>query len=213
MTSKSTDPTRKRLRSQDPDLIVVVGSGESKQEFECYSQILCYKCDHFDTMLSHSMKEKNTSRIELPDNDPEEWELFYDFIDPVTSQETQVTADNAMMLVPWFHEYQMDDLCEKCDKVLYQTRCAEISSKFLYSSQAAEELFDFLEFSDRYSLESSTSKALMELVDLIINRFGFFKQNRDKFTKILVFYERYSTNEQLKTYLTTSSKNTKAFFW
>ena len=42
----------KRLRSQPPDIIVVVGSGDNTQEFKCYSQILCYMCDHFDTILT-----------------------------------------------------------------------------------------------------------------------------------------------------------------
>lgn len=74
----------KKLRSQDPDIIVVVGNDQdnNKQEFKCYSFILCYASDYFDTMLSHSLLEKQTSKIELPDKDPEEWKEFYKFMDP-----------------------------------------------------------------------------------------------------------------------------------
>lgn len=77
---------RKKLRSQKPDIIVSVGSGDNKQEFECYRFILCYGCDYFDTMLSHSLCETETSRIEFPDKDPEDWKLFLTSLIPTLQQ-------------------------------------------------------------------------------------------------------------------------------
>lgn len=54
MTSKLTKPPRKKLQSQNPDIVIVIGSGKNRQEFECYSQILCYSCPYFDTILKET---------------------------------------------------------------------------------------------------------------------------------------------------------------
>ncbi len=214
MISKLTEPPRKKLRSQDPDIVIVVGSGENKQEFECYSQILCYSCPYFDTMLSHSMKEKNRSRIELPDKDPEEWNVFYDFIDPVTSGEAQVTADNAMILVPWFHEYQMYNLCKKCDEIIsgddYVVRklfgIYHYRGLFTLKPEGLEtrrvenvmKLFDFIDFCDNYSLENSMSIALEQLAYMMEYYFDLWKQNQDLFKKLIELYQHYSNDERFR---------------
>lgn len=70
------------------------------KELECYSQIFCFGSEYFDTMLSHPMKEKETSSIELPDKTPEDWKLFYEFIDPSTIVGAKVTMDNVLVLAP-----------------------------------------------------------------------------------------------------------------
>ena len=88
------------------------------QEFECYRVVLSFATDYFDIMLSTSMKESQTSRISLPDKDPEEWKLFYTFVDPSLCREAKVTKANAMTLVPWFHEFQMTRLLDECDKFI-----------------------------------------------------------------------------------------------
>ena len=115
----NNEPKHKKLRSQPPDIIVAVGSGTNQKEFECYSQILCFASEYFDTMLSAPMRERTNARIEFPDKDPEEWKLFFNFIDPSTSHSTaaQVNKDNVFILAPWFHEHQMDFLFEQCDEI------------------------------------------------------------------------------------------------
>ncbi len=99
-SSENPQPPMKKLRSQQPDVVVVVGSGEwgNKQEFECYKLLLCYHCEYLDTMLSHQTKENETSRIELPDKDPEKWKVFHEFIDPPTIATVKVTNENATMM-------------------------------------------------------------------------------------------------------------------
>ena len=117
-----SSPMTKKIRSQSPDTTVAVGKGESMEEFECYKFVLAFASPFFDAMLSTDMSEKNSSRIELPDKDPEEWKLFYTFIDPSmignANHDATITEDVAMKLVPLFHEFQMESYVNKCDNVL-----------------------------------------------------------------------------------------------
>jgi hypothetical protein len=63
------------------------------------------------------MKEKDTGRIELPDKDPEEWKMFYDFVE--NSRYAKVEdGTRARILLPWFHEFQMTALVKECDDAL-----------------------------------------------------------------------------------------------
>eukprot|EP00339_Tiarina_fusa_P026926 CAMPEP_0117044608 /NCGR_PEP_ID=MMETSP0472-20121206/30913_1 /TAXON_ID=693140 ORGANISM="Tiarina fusus, Strain LIS" /NCGR_SAMPLE_ID=MMETSP0472 /ASSEMBLY_ACC=CAM_ASM_000603 /LENGTH=340 /DNA_ID=CAMNT_0004756397 /DNA_START=135 /DNA_END=1157 /DNA_ORIENTATION=- len=112
-------PGSKRVRSQEPDVTVVVGTGEDKEEFQCYRLVLSLASECFDAMLSAGMKENLESKIEFPDKTPQEWRLFYSFLDPATSRSAKISSDNVEALIPWFHEYQMSSLLEECDNVLH----------------------------------------------------------------------------------------------
>jgi hypothetical protein len=68
--------------SQPPDVTVVVGSGRSKQRFECYSALLSAASPVLDAMLSSGMKEGMKRRIKFAKKDPEVWSLFLECIDP-----------------------------------------------------------------------------------------------------------------------------------
>ncbi|KAL7529071.1 hypothetical protein ACHAXR_002780 [Thalassiosira sp. AJA248-18] len=115
-------PTPKKIRSQPADVIVAVGSDANMQEFECYKIALSFASPYFDAMLSVDMVENNSSRIEFPDKSPEEWKLFYSFIDPkkigAAKHDANISKDNAMTLTPWFHEFQMEAFLVECDQVL-----------------------------------------------------------------------------------------------
>ena len=128
---EAAQPSPKRVKSQPPDVVVVVGQGDAQVEFECYSTLLSFASEVFDTMLSTDMKEKRTHRIDLPDKNPEEWKMFYDFIEDrnakVEARERSgvrpsvilsETKERARLLLPWFHEFQMTALVEECDDVL-----------------------------------------------------------------------------------------------
>ena len=115
--SDATESSPKRVKSQPPDVVVAVGRGEAQVEFECYGTLLSFASEVFDTMLSTNMKEKNTHRIELPDKDPAEWKLFYDFVE--NSRYAKVKdGTRARILLPWFHEFQMTALVNECDDAL-----------------------------------------------------------------------------------------------
>ena len=118
----SEAPAPKRIRSSSPDVVVAVGTGDEMEEFECYRIALSFASPYFDALLSSNMRENNQSRIEFPDKSPEEWKVFYRFIDPSrmseSSHDAVVNEENVMMLTPWFHGFQMERFIETCDKVL-----------------------------------------------------------------------------------------------
>eukprot|EP00956_Cyclotella_meneghiniana_P010001 scaffold13803_cov51-Cyclotella_meneghiniana.AAC.4 len=60
----------KTITSHPPDVTVVVGSEDNKQEFQCYGVILAAASPVLDAMLSSGMAESENKRIEFPDKDP-----------------------------------------------------------------------------------------------------------------------------------------------
>lgn len=152
----------KRIRSASPDVIVAVGTGDNTEEFKCYRISLAHACPYFDAMLSSNMTENNESRIEFPNKEPDEWKMFYPFIDPFQIGEaTRPTIDdeNVMTLVPWFHEFQLNSLHQQCDdflsdKVLSLARAEKIDN---YWGLKLDESFwdrDMVENSNRSYEES-----------------------------------------------------------
>jgi hypothetical protein len=108
-----------------------LGSGENKQEFECYGVLLANASPVLDAMLSWGMTERVNRRIEFPDKNPEEWKLFLECIDPsrgalcedlsyydIPHENDALAESSVEVLVPWFHELQMDRYLMKCDDIL-----------------------------------------------------------------------------------------------
>ena len=104
----------KTMRAVEPDVTVTVGG----VDFLHYSTFLCCNSDYFDAMLSVDMKEKAEKRIEFVDKDPEEWKLFYSFIDPRTCNTAKLTTENVDRLLPWFHEFAMEHRLTECDTIM-----------------------------------------------------------------------------------------------
>ena len=48
---------------------------------------------YLDAMLSNDMVENNTSRIEFPDKDPDEWKIVYGYM----TRDTDIDDENAQM--------------------------------------------------------------------------------------------------------------------
>ena len=61
----------KRLRSQAL-IVVSVGQGNAKTEFECYQVALSFSSPYFDAMFSVDMAESRCGLVDLPDKDPAE---------------------------------------------------------------------------------------------------------------------------------------------
>jgi len=179
-------PPKKKLRSQPPDIIVAVGQGDNKTEFECYKFLLCCNSEYFDSMFSLPMRENETSRIHLPDKDPEEWKIFYEFFDPTTASLAKVTIDNAMTLAPWFHEYQMNALLAKCDNIIHDNI---IKDDNYIKADVLETLLDNLEFCENYSLKRSLEKAINELSVFVMNAHGFWTKNLKLLKRVFDIYK------------------------
>ena len=167
-------PPVKRLKSQPPDVVVAVGRGETQVEFECYTQLLSFASEVFDTMLGTNMKEKDTGRIELPDKDPEEWKLFYEFVEDRNAKvevinRSDETKTRARTLLPWFHEFQMTALIRECDDTLQKEGPTRYWAS--YSKEKRKEIFqlchELLSMSYVYDLPR-TQKRVSEVLSSAI---------------------------------------------
>ena len=158
-------PSLKKIRSQTPDVIVAVGQGHSMQEFYCYRVILSFASEYFDTMLSASMIENETGRIEFPNKDPLHWREFYSFIDPnklsVVETHTSIDVATAMKFVPWFHEFQMMSFLNKCDIVLAGSVDKNVADgvDVGYSNGFFREIVELLLLACTYDLDRTIDKA------------------------------------------------------
>jgi hypothetical protein len=113
-------PQHNRRCLGEPDVEVVVG-GES---FLHHSFILCYSSEYFDTMLASGMQESKNKKIDFPDKNPEEWKLFYPFLEPrsvSTANSVEITKENAKAILPWFHEFGMTKLLGEGDEKLWSS--------------------------------------------------------------------------------------------
>ena len=75
----------KRLRSSEPDLKVILGTGDNESVLLYHSQTLASKSKYVDTMLSVPMKERDEYVISFPDISAETWEQMMKFIDGFSS--------------------------------------------------------------------------------------------------------------------------------
>ena len=88
----------KRLRSSDPDLQVILGSGEEKTVQWYHSQTLASKSKYIDTMLAVPMREREDRVISFPDIKPDVWAKMMKFLDdPIASRE--MNANDAVEVV------------------------------------------------------------------------------------------------------------------
>ena len=155
-----TPRATKWIRSQAPDVTVSVGSGESKQEFKCYKVVLSFASPYLDAMLSSSMKEGEVGHIDFPGKDPEEWKLFYKFISPQKLGESnhsaaEITNENVMILLPWFHEFQIHDYVKKCDEYLAQSYFRHRKTENVGRKSLFEAILGVLQLAHMYNLKST----------------------------------------------------------
>ena len=155
-------PPKTEIKSQPPDVIVSVGTGDSKQDFECYKVVMAFASPYLDAMLSSEMKEGESGRVEFPMKDPEEWKLFYAFIDPEKigqrSQQAVIDSRNVLALLPWFHEFQMDDHVKECDEYLAKSYFKPLTSTqtFLEHRRASlDAMLSVLHLADMYDLRAA----------------------------------------------------------
>lgn len=111
---RACDNSGKRLKSAEPDVTVVVGKGDDAKEFHCHKIALAVASGFFDAMFSSNFVENTENRVAFPMKEPEEWQLFYTFIE----HQGRVTGSNARTLVPWFHEFGMPRYLVDCDMIL-----------------------------------------------------------------------------------------------
>jgi len=174
----ATTQSTKKIRSQPPDVIVAVGSGESVREFKCYKVILSFASVYLDAMIGSCLREGSLSRIEFPDKDPEEWKLFYEFIAPdnLGKERRNATIDNenVLLLLPWFHEFQMCDCVSECDQYLAYKFFGKDPTFFWSNKEHLETrkdkfgmMMNVLQLAHRYDLSCAKDEMEKKVVDLL----------------------------------------------
>ena len=159
----------KKVQSHQPDVTVVVGNGDDRREFLCYSSQLAHASPVLDAMLSSNMMEGETKQICFPDKDPVQWAVIlkcidpasgflFDLLDDSTCYEAEddevITSWNARYFVPWFHELQMDAYLSRCDKIIacHAASVCEITPEASISVEQKMELLELLSFSTMFNL-------------------------------------------------------------
>eukprot|EP00971_Amphidinium_carterae_P261181 5181549-Amphidinium_carterae.1 len=80
------------------------------------SHFLTFVSPVFRRMLHCGMAEAQTKEISLPGKKKEEFHVFMDAIEPLST--LQLTQGNAHFLARWADEYDVEGLKERCDKKL-----------------------------------------------------------------------------------------------
>ena len=127
-----------------PDCTVVVGG----KEFRHHSYLLRHCSDYFAALFESGMREHGNMRVELSDKDPDEWEIVSTFFLPHGSNRHDITAENVMTLMVWFHFLGMDDsLIRSCEQVFLGYVKTQLSTW--------TDLYSALEFSNMYNLSKT----------------------------------------------------------
>jgi hypothetical protein len=109
------EPDLKRLRSCEPDLLVIIGN-ENKQEYRYHSQVMASLSTFIDTQLATPMKESQSRSIYFPDVTPELWECMVKYLDP--SEALTLSIETAMKLAPLYDKYAFMSGIKLCDRVI-----------------------------------------------------------------------------------------------
>lgn len=114
----SYNSAAKKLRSSEPDLKVILGSGENEESVLWYhSQTLAAKSKYIDTMLSVPMKERDEYAISFPDINTETWEQMMKFIDdPVAAR--KMDERDALSLVEFYDKYEFGGGRNLCSHII-----------------------------------------------------------------------------------------------
>ena len=114
----------KMLRSSEPDLKVILGTGDNESVLWYHSQTLASKSKYVDTMLSVPMKERDEYVISFPDISAETWEQMMKFIDdPVAAR--KMDERDALSLVEFYDKYEFGggrNLCSYIISDYFSTR-------------------------------------------------------------------------------------------
>eukprot|EP00971_Amphidinium_carterae_P032768 645049-Amphidinium_carterae.1 len=109
------EPATKRQRTEDAgtqDLNINI----EDEIIAVHSQFLTFVSPVFRRMLDSGMAEAQTKEINLPGKKKEEFQVFMNAIEPLST--LQLTHENAHFLARWADEYGVEGLKERCEKEL-----------------------------------------------------------------------------------------------
>mmetsp|Transcript_4114 Transcript_4114/g.9235 ORF Transcript_4114/g.9235 Transcript_4114/m.9235 type:complete len:362 (-) Transcript_4114:62-1147(-) len=109
----------KRLRSSEPDLKVVLGSGDDAATIWCHSPSLASKSKYVDAILSTPMKEKEARTTTFPDITPGIWHGMIKFLDsPIAAR--KMNARDALKMAVYYDKCDFEEGRALCDHLLVE---------------------------------------------------------------------------------------------
>ena len=111
-------PETKKLRSCEPDLKVVIGTGaDSTATRWHHSATLATKSKYVDAMLATPMKEQEDRTLSFPEMEPQTWDDMMRFLDnPLAAR--HMTVEEAIKVAKYYDKYEFADGLTLCDHVL-----------------------------------------------------------------------------------------------
>ena len=119
MSNRKTIEERpiKKLRSSEPDLQIILGSGDDSSTQFTHSTALALKSKYVDTMLSTPMREQETRTITFPDITPTIWETMNKFLDDPLAAREMKAEDVRDVAVP-YDKYEFTQGSKLCEMIM-----------------------------------------------------------------------------------------------
>jgi hypothetical protein len=123
----------KELRSSEPDLKVILGSGEGQSIKWYHSPMLASRSEYIDVILATSVMEREARTITFPDITPKVWESMMKFFDdPIAIRQMKVT--DVLEVAPMYDKYGFAEGLKLCGHVMLDSFCsltADIEKQYM----------------------------------------------------------------------------------
>lgn len=115
--SDSEERAPKRLRSIEPDLKIILGSGDDVSTQWHHAASLALKSKYIDTMLSNPMREQETRTITFPDVSRDIWDRMNMFLDdPLAARDMKIRDVKDLALL--YDKYEFNLGCKLCEQIM-----------------------------------------------------------------------------------------------
>ena len=117
--SDMAERTPKKLRSSEPDLQIILGTGDDVSTQWHHSSLLAAKSKYIDTMLSTQMREQASRTITFPDISPAVWEKMNTFLDdPLAAR--KMKPEDVRDIALFYDKYEFTLGCKLCEEVIVE---------------------------------------------------------------------------------------------
>ena len=143
MMASSNEREEKRLRSCEPDLKVILGSGDEETTQWYHKPTLASKSKYIDTILATPMKESTDSVLSFPDITPHIWTKMLKFLDnPIAVRE--MTAKDAVEVATFYDKYEFVEGKKLCSYVMMDYLSDESLDKMEKSLSLDNDVIDLI---------------------------------------------------------------------
>ena len=129
------------------DIVLVV----EDQKFHAHRGTLAYWSPVFENMFTSEFKEKYSSEIHLPGKKASEIKELLHIMYP-SMEEKPVTKNNCYFLFELAHEYQIESIAHKCERVM----------AFMVKARTEDDVLSMLVYGQKYQLKSLISTCIYE---------------------------------------------------